>query len=129
MLFLTNLLAIILVGVFVFLLYGFSPHRQKNQKLMIKNLIFVIIAIIIIVIPLFQSLIQIKENIIYKENISNYLEQILKKENKNIEISSLEIEKNTKKLLEVKAIIKIPENIIFYKQFEEKIINDLNKKI
>ncbi len=129
MLFMTNLLAIILVWVFVFLLYWFSPHRQKNQSLMIKNLIFVIIAIIIIIIPLFQSLIKIKENIIYKKEISNYLEKILNKENKNIEISSLEIEKNSKKELKVKAIIKIPENIIFYKKFEDEIIENLKKKI
>ncbi len=129
MLFITNLFAIILVWIFVFLLYWFSPHRQKNQKLMIKNLAFVILWIIIIIIPLFQSLIQIKENIIYKKEINNYLEKTLQKENKNIEIFSVEINKNTKKILKAKAIIKIPENIIFYKQFKDKIIKELNKKI
>ncbi len=129
MLFTTNLFAIILVWVFVFLLYWFFPNKSENQKYMIKNISFVIIWILIISIPLFWSLIKIKENIIYKKEIFIYLDEILKKENENIEISFLEIEKNLKEKLEVKSIIKIPENIIFYKDLKENIVNSLSRQI
>ncbi len=129
MLFATNLFAIILVWIFVFLLYWFYPHRGENQRFMMKNLFVVIIWILIISIPLFSSLIKIKENIIYKKEINNYLEKILKKENKNIEISYLEIEKNLKDKLEVKSIIKIPENVVFYKNLKENIVNSLSRQI
>ena len=129
MLFATNLFAIILIWIIIFILYWFSPHKVENQKIMMKNLFIVVIWILIISIPLFWSLVKIKENIIYKKDISNYLEKILKKENKNIEISYLEIEKNLKEKLEVKSVIKIPENVIFYKNLEENIVNSLSRKI
>gem|GEM_PF-5823746 len=74
-------------------------------------------------------MIKIKENIIYKKEIFIYLDEILKKENENIEISFLEIEKNLKEKLEVKSIIKIPENIIFYKDLKENIVNSLSRQI
>jgi len=77
MLFVTNLVAIIMVWTIFFWLYWFTPHIEKQQKSMYKWLTFVIILIIIIMIPLVWSFKKIRENIKISKDVKVYLNTII----------------------------------------------------
>ncbi len=127
-LFFANLISIILVGIIFFWLYWFSPNNGEKQKSTFKRLFFVIITIIIISIPLINSLIKIKEKINIKKTTQIYLTNILQAKTNNFKIKNLEIEKINKKHITINAVISIPEWLDFYENFKDKISNKLKEK-
>ena len=110
MLFLTNLVAILIVWTIFFWLYWFTPHIEKQQKKMYKWLSFVVISIIIILIPLVWSYNLIREEIKIKNNVSFYLTNIISTELDSFSISDIEVKNITKDNISLKSTIKLPEN-------------------
>ena len=110
MLFLTNLVAILIVWTIFFWLYWFTPHIEKQQKKMYKWLSFVVISIIIILIPLVWSYNLIREEIKIKNNVSFYLTNIISTELDSFSISDIEVKNITKDNISLKTTVKLPEN-------------------
>nr|MDD3720757.1 TIGR00341 family protein [Candidatus Gracilibacteria bacterium] len=129
MLFIANLVAIILVGIIIFWLYGFTPHIWDRQKASVKTFSFIVIVMFIISIPLFQSLILIREKSELRKESKIYLENILKTENPFISISSLEIDSINDKNVKILSTIKLPEGINFYDTFKRQLDFELSKKL
>ncbi len=109
MLFLTNLVAIIIVSTIFFWLYWFTPHIEKQQKYMFKRLTFVIILIIIILIPLISTFIAIREENKVSDEIRWILTYEIWTEIKNFTISNIDIKSIKNDMIIVNAIVKIPE--------------------
>lgn len=129
MLFLANLVAIILVWIVIFRLYGFTPNTGDKQKVSMESFIFIVLSVLIISIPLFQSLVIIREKSVTRKDAKVYLENILKKENSQISISSLEIDLIKEDNITINSVIKLPEWISFYDTFKKQLDFELTKKL
>lgn len=129
MLFLTNLIAIILVWIILFWVFGFTPHSWEKQKTSVESFIFIFIFVLIISIPLLESLFVIKEKENIKSQTKNYLESILKNENKNISVENIDVKQVDKTNIILNSIIKLPEGIDFYDTFKKKLDFELSKKL
>lgn len=129
MLFLANLVAIILVWIIIFRLYWFTPNTWDKQKKSFETFIFVVLSVLIISIPLFQSLFIIREKSEIRKEAKVYLENILKKENSMISISNLDIDLVTDDSVLINSTIKLPEWINFYDTFKRQLDFELTKKL
>ena len=129
MLFVTNLVAILIVWVLLFWMYGFNPHKIEQHKKVMKRLIFVIISLIVISIPLFHSLQTIKEENNYKKEIKNYVETTLKTKISNFKIEKIDLKDISSKDLTVDLVLKLPENVSFYKNFKQELDYTLSNKL
>lgn len=129
MLFLANLVSIILVWIVIFRLFGFTPNWWDKQKKSMESFIFIVVVVFIISIPLFQSLVIIREKSVTRKDAKVYLENILKKENSQISISSLEIDLIKEDNITINSVIKLPEWISFYDTFKKQLDFELTKKL
>ena len=111
MLFLTNLVAILIVGTIFFWLYWFTPHIEKQQKNMMKRFTFMIVLIIIIIIPLVSSFLAIREKSQISTMVKDYLTITLWEELEYFSISDIEVRSINADKINLKSTIKIPENI------------------
>lgn len=110
MLFLTNLVAIILVWTIFFWLYWFTPHMEKQQKSMVKRLSFVLVLIIIIIVPLVSSFMLIREEVKIRNTFREYFTNSISTELNNFVISEIDVKSIKKDDIIIKSVIKIPEN-------------------
>jgi len=129
MLFLTNLVAILIVWVLLFWMYGFNPHRVEQHKKVMKRLIFVIISLVLISIPLFHSLQLIKEENNYKKEIKYYVESTLKTKISDFKIEKIDLKEIDSNNITVDLVLKLPENVSFYKNFKQELDYTLSKKL
>ena len=128
MLFLTNLVAIIIVSTIFFWLYWFTPHIEKQQKYMFKRLIFVVISIVIILIPLISTFINIREQHKISDEIRTILLTEISSEVSHFSISNIKIISIKKDKILVKTTVKIPENTDLT-SILEKMNTDLSKQL
>jgi len=110
MLFLTNLVAILIVSTIFFWLYWFTPHIEKQQKYMFKRLVIVLISIVIIVIPLVSTFMSIREEIKVSNEIKDYLNVTIWSEIDHFTISNIDVVSIKSDFISVKTTIKLPEN-------------------
>lgn len=120
MLFLTNLIAILLIATIFFWLYWFSPHDTRLQSKVFKRTAIVSFLVILILIPLFLSFNTIKTNNFISKELKIDLSSIIGTNLSNFEISEISINKNTKEKIYVKIVLKIPE---WYNM--DKVLNDI----
>ncbi|MDQ7009533.1 MAG: TIGR00341 family protein [Candidatus Gracilibacteria bacterium] len=125
MLFITNIFAIILVGILAFWLYGFTPNDGGKQKKAFVRILLVIFLILIISIPLFQNLSYLKDRAFVEQKINNNLYLILNKKIDHFSVSNISIKELTKNDIKIKAEVKILEGIKFYDFYSDF----LNKKL
>ena len=129
MLFITNLIAIIIVATIFFWMFGFNPHKAEKWKIVLKRLAFVFLSLFIISIPLVQALNSIKIKKDLENNTKIYLNKILSSKLKKYKLNYLKIKKINKHKVVFDLSIKLPENINFYNTFKNEIIKKLSKYI
>lgn len=111
MLFASNLIAIIAVGVLFFWLYGFTPHDDTLQKNSLKRMGIVSLLTIIILIPLTLSFMNIKENHILQTQVKDITQYTLISTIPDAHTQEAIIIQNTSHQITIKAIIIIPEDV------------------
>jgi len=129
MLFLTNLVAIVIVWVILFWMYGFNPHKKEQNKKVVKRLSFVILTMIVISIPLFHALQKIKEQKVILNNVKKYISSALKEKINNFKIEKINVKNVSSKNLTVDISLKLPENIKFYKTLKNELVENLSKNL
>lgn len=129
MLFTANLVAIILVWIVIFRLYWFTPNAWDRQKVSMETFIFIFLVVVTISVPLFQSLVMIREKSEIRMDAKIYLENILKKENSQISISNLDVDSIKEDSIAISSTIKLPEGINFYDAFKKQLDFELTKKL
>ncbi len=134
LLFLTNIVAIIFTGIWLFFFFGFGTYQEDDKKIFKRNIVILAIILVMISVPLITSVMKIKKRLDDKEEIRREIVEIFKKNNiKNVKIYRIESNNNLKDKEEIFLGLKIPEGVNFYKNTQflirEKISKILKKDI
>ncbi len=128
-LFLTNLFAILSVGVIIFLIYGFSPHHEDTKQRTTKSVFILFILLILISIPLFSSLTQIAEKISLQTKALDVVKESLNETIPEARLEQLQLINFDKESAEFFGIIKIPENTDFFLETRNAIRDTLGNAL
>lgn len=125
LLFFTNLVAILIVGVVMFLFYGFQPH-QKDSKRTLQKIGILIWLVIMLWIPLGSSLNQIKQKILIQQQSQIILDQTLDKKLAKATLSKLNVQSYSSEKIILHGEIRLPENVPLYGEIIDEVINELS---
>ena len=136
LLFITNLVAILLVGALMFFLYGFNPHKDQSTNTL-KRVSIIFSVVLLLFIPLISSLKQIEAQQDLQQTTKQIIDKNLKKLSPYAETKSLNLIQSNKKSAILNAEIKIPENIeisnwnfqAIHKEIEKKLNKDIELEI
>ncbi len=128
LLFFTNLVAILLVGTIMFIMYGFNPHEEQSTKT-VKRLGMIIVIIIILWLPLMSGLTRISEKrdieLYSKETLSHTLSKVIPE----AQIQRLNIVDYTEDAIHISGEIKLPENVQLFTEIIDEINQQMSEKI
>lgn len=110
LLFTTNLVAILMVGSLMFFVFGFTPHQDQSTNTL-KRVSIILTSVLILWIPLFSSLKQIEKQHDLQKTTQTVINTQLKKLSPYAETKTLSLKSFNKKLANISAEIKIPENV------------------
>lgn len=108
LLFLTNFVAIIFVWIVIFYAFGFFATNKKGKKHSIESVFLTIITIILITIPLTQSMKNITNDIKTQQIIEKVSNEFLANINKWIEIEKISYQIEDYDTLRIKTTIDVP---------------------
>ena len=132
LLFITNILAILIVGIAMFILYGFRPHKDDSHSVVSRGGVLFLL-VLILSVPLTNSILSVQRKANYEELSSNLVEQWLLESFPNSELKNLKVEIPSRKELSVLAEIRLPEEVpIFYDALdivEERLEQELKKSV
>lgn len=128
-LFLTNIFAILSVGVIIFLIYGFSPHHEDTRQRTTKSVLILFILLILISIPLFSSLTEIAEKIKLQTRALNIVETSLTETIPEARLENLQLIDFDAENAEFFGIVKIPENTDFFLETRNSIRDQLGNSL
>lgn len=127
-LFLTNLFAILAVGVIIFLFYGFSPHRAKtNISYRVITILFALL--IYISFPLLTSLRTISEKINLQTQAENVVETYLKENLPESKFGVLNVVDYDEEFVEFSGKVKVEEGVEFLVEHQENIHKELSEQL
>lgn len=132
MLFSANLIWILLVVTIFFWLYWFVPHELKMQTKVFKRVAIVTFLVILISIPLLLSFNDTKTSLQISNQTKTYLENLVWDSSIFCEISDIQVLKNTKENVYIRAVVKIPEWVDiepFYKDIETTLSEEFDKNV
>lgn len=129
MLFLTNIIAIILVWIWAFWLYGFTPNSWWKQKKSFIRIFSVVFLILLISVPLVRNLLFLKDKAFIEREINNNFSIILKDKIDNFSVWEISIKEISKEKAKIKISVKIKEWEKFYNDFENYLEKQLSEKI
>ena len=115
----TNIVAIVLVGVLVFLLFGFHPHREKSYSVVTKT-VFLVFVTLMLSFPLMASIRSEQEKLgLYRQTESVLNEGVNLFFTNTGMISGLDVLNNNQKL-HIKADLRLEENILLFQEDLDK---------
>jgi uncharacterized hydrophobic protein (TIGR00271 family) len=128
-LFLTNIFAILSVGVIIFLIYGFSPHHEDTKQRTTKSVFILFILLILISIPLFSSLTKIADKISLQTKALQVVEDSLTETIPEARLEQLQLNSFDNENAEFFGTIKIPENTDFFLETRNAIREQLGNAL
>lgn len=117
LLFVTNLVAIILMWVIIFYMFGFYPKQKDDQQRSVRNMIGALWLLWLLCIPLRSTLHTISQWLQDRQMIDSTITQFLRTESPTTTLSEFEYESG---VLDVQ-LLSDPENLITEPQKEELI--------
>lgn len=121
LLFITNMFAIILIGIIVFFVFGFFPTDNKWKKRTFWNIIITIITVIILSIPLTNSMKSISDDIYITKIIEQTTKDFVKGINENIEIENITYQNIETDKIRINAIINVPNTIVITQENKDNL--------
>ena len=128
LLFITNLVAILLIGTMMFLFYGFNPHQEQTTKT-IERITVLIVLVFIVGIPLRSGVERINENRQTQIIVQSALSDTLQKLVPQAEIKQLHVQSSTEDSLAVKGEIKLPENISLFTEIMDEVSQEMSDQL
>lgn len=127
LLFLINLLAIVLVGVIMFLMYGFTPHQQEKQKRSNRNILILLCTLFITLIPLTSSLLSIASKIKIEQQATSLLQVLVPQKITDASLTRLSVVNVDHDTIVMKGEIQVPENTQIFKSTYNSLLGDLEQ--
>ncbi len=125
LLYLTNILAILLVGTMIFFFYGFVPHQKENQKRLFERLFVLFGMIAAISFPLVSSLTLIAEKIDVQREAQSFIELSLANATPSATVSRIDVTQIDSESVDLFGVIKIPEGAEFFEETRSTLRKDL----
>lgn len=114
LLYATNIVAIILVGVLMFFLYGFNPHRQKTYGVVSQTLFLVVVAIGLS-FPLMASIRAEQNRVALYEEVQMVVEGAVSAQFLDGEVSELKVDKNND-VIEIDLDLRLSETVNLFQE-------------
>lgn len=127
-LFFTNLIAILVVGIGMLFLFGYSSH-VSHQLRTAKNAIIVLLIFAIMVVPLVGSFVSATEQARLQHDARTYLEYVLGEEFAKHSISRFAIDNLSSERLTIEADILIPEGVQVFAETQDAIESALRESL
>jgi uncharacterized hydrophobic protein (TIGR00271 family) len=125
LLFFTNLIAILIVGVIMFLFYGFQPH-QKDSKKTVQKILILIWIVVMLWIPLGSSLTRIKQKISIQQQSQQILDDTLAQKLSKATLSKLTVQSYSDETIVLNGEVRLPESVPLYSEVIDEVINALS---
>ncbi|HRX63700.1 MAG TPA: TIGR00341 family protein [Candidatus Absconditabacterales bacterium] len=119
LLFMANLVAILIIGIVIFYMFGFFPTNKEGKKRSFVILLMVFLSILIISIPLQKSMYKIAENMKITNQINSVTQDYFENLDPNIDVNEISFKNVGEDLLRVNLELNIPDGFLF---------TDLNRK-
>jgi uncharacterized hydrophobic protein (TIGR00271 family) len=131
-LFFVNFLAILIVGVVIFIMFGFTPHEELKKKMSSRKIMTLLMIILFTVFPLYSSLTSISEKVHIQKDAEQFLKQEVPAHIKGGELSDLVVNSHSKELVSFKGTLRIPDNVDVYKEtyllMQDNFLEEMKKK-
>ncbi|MBU0625928.1 hypothetical protein KKH82_00355 [Patescibacteria group bacterium] len=123
LLFLTNIIAIILVGIIIFFAFGFFATNNKGQKRSLSTIIITVLMIVAISIPLTNSMKSIANDMQMTKTIEQTTKDFIHNLNEEITIKKSEYQNLETDTIRINTTIEVPDTMIITQEHK----NDLSK--
>lgn len=120
-LFLTNLFAILTVGVVIFLMYGFLPSQKDFKQRVGRVIAILFILLAFIAFPLVSSLTHISDEIALQSQATAIFESSIKMSYPGIALDELNIVEFNDKLVKISGVLKVPLDVDFGLEDQQKV--------
>ncbi|USN57540.1 MAG: DUF389 domain-containing protein [Candidatus Peribacteria bacterium] len=112
-LFATNLIAIIIVGVIVLMMLGFSPNAKKSYHQSVRRMVSILILLALLCIPLMQSFVNIGQDLRTKDIITSSTKNYLQTIDSRIRVTSstYQLSPSVEQGIEIALQLQVPQSI------------------
>lgn len=124
-LYLTNLFAILAVGVVIFMMYGFFPDQQDTKQRSIRVGAVLMGLLLFISFPLFSSLTNISDKVRLEASGNEVFQMLLEDEFPEMSLSSLDLVRLDDDSVEFVAKLKVPLGEEFTLEDQERLKSEL----
>ncbi len=112
LLFIANLVAILVIWIIVFYMFGFFPTNKQWKKRSFFILLLVFVSILVVSLPLQKSMSKIAENMKTTNQITKTSENYLESLDENIKLNSVNFKNISDELIRVSAVLNVPSNFV-----------------
>lgn len=127
LLYTTNIVAILLVGVLMFILYGFHPHKDKSYSVMTQG-VFLLIVTVGLSVPLVASIQAQQSEISLFNNVQSELNESLGSVLPSGEVSQLKVE-DEDNVVEISLDLRLPEDVVLFESDLQKFTDLLSENM
>lgn len=112
LLFTTNIVAIVLVGVLMFVLYGFHPHKNKSYSV-VSRAFFLLLVTVGLSVPLVASVQSQQREIVLYNDVSSELNEVIQVAIPMGEISDLKVD-DVDGIVDISLDLRLPEEVVLF---------------
>jgi|GEM_PF-1546560 len=123
-LYITNLVAILIIGVIIFFLFGYRPHQEEDTKNTATRFGLLILLVIGISIPLIITLSNLSKEIRFTQLAQQSFYELTEEHMPEADVTQFQARRN-KNGGNISATLALPEEISFYIEDQEQISDQL----
>lgn len=111
-LFATNLMAIVIVGIAVLILFGFSPNAKKSYYKSVSGMLSIILLLALLCVPLMRSFVNIGQDIRTRNAITSATESYLQTIDSGIRLTSshYQLSPDSEKPMTIALQLQVPQS-------------------
>ena len=125
LLFLTNLIAIIVVGIIVFYAFGFFPTNKVWQKRSAAMSFFVVLTIGVLIFPLWKGMESIAQNFSTQSVVHDTFDSFRDSVNHSIHVQDITIQSPDDDLFRIQATLNIPDTLQITNEHKQELTERL----
>lgn len=121
LLFMANLVAILVIGVIVFYMFGFFPTNKEWKRRSFVILLLVLLSVLVVSLPLQKSMSRIADNIQITNKITVTSENYLKSLEKDIVVDNIKFKNISDELIRVSEVLNVPNHFLINNEHKNEL--------